>query len=117
MPREKAPEIDEIGPDQEGVFRHREGLSAIDAVNRLVDPENEMIGMELGEPLRTPADTATGVEDQRRFPVPVIPGRHGGGAGRAVVVENGLPEGMCEMATHQRLEVAMWRSLRTGDAS
>jgi hypothetical protein len=104
---QQAPEIDQVGADQQGIARQRQRLAARDTVDRLIDAHDEMIGKGLGEALRAPADAAAGIEDQRRARLPGIACRQRGREGRAVVVENRLPEGMRQVAADQHLEVAM----------
>ena len=113
--RQQAPEIDEVGADQQGIFGHRQRFTAIDAVNRLIDAKNEVIGISLGNALRAPADAAAGIEDQRRLAIPRVAGSQRCGEGGAVVVEDGLPERMRDVATNQLVEVAVRTFLRTDD--
>ena len=79
--RQQAPEIDQVGTDQQCIARQRQRLAANDAVDRLIDAKNEMIGESFGEALRAPADAAAGIEDQRCARMPRVANRQCGGEG------------------------------------
>ena len=74
-----------------------------------------MIRESSGDALRAPADAAAGVEDQRRLRVPASAGGQRGGEGCPVEVEDGFPERLREMATEQRLDIAVRAGLCAGN--
>ena len=112
---QQAPEIDQVGADQQRVGRHRQRLAATDAVDRLIDAKNEMSRKALGNALRAPADAAAGVENQRRPGLPLSAGSQCGSEGSAVVVENRLAERMREVAANQHFQIAVRPVLRADD--
>ena len=113
--RQQAPEIDQVGANQQCVGRQWQRLAATDAVDRLIDAKNEVLGKGLGDALGAPADAAAGIEDQRRSRLPSVTSRQCSGEGIPVVVKNRFAERMREVATNQFVEAVVRPVLRADD--
>ncbi|MPN21768.1 hypothetical protein SDC9_169148 [bioreactor metagenome] len=75
--RQQAPEIDQIGADEQRVGRQFHGFAATDTVAGLVDAEYEVVGEGLGDAQGAPAHAAAGIENKRGGRIPGVAGDHG----------------------------------------
>ena len=113
--RQQAPEIDQIGADQDGIFRKRQGLAPRNTVDRLINTKNKMIGIGGGNAQGTPAHATPGIKNDRRLRVESCMRGQRSSEGCTVVIEYRLAKRMIEVALQQSRQVLVRSLLRTAD--